>query len=160
MNVKTQASRRFSAPPKMVYDLIVDATRFPRTFTGYGPIPAVSTIVLDGPLRVGGTRRISNADGSVLTEHVTGLERPVYHAYTLFGFQPPFSWLVTLGEADWCIHPTDNGTEVIWRYAFTLTSPLVYPICTLVIGFFMRRAMERCLANMADLLVTEVTRIW
>ena len=98
MIVKTQASRRFSAPPETVYAVIVDPTRFPRTFSGYGPIPAISAITLDGPLRVGGTRRISNADGSVLTEHVTRLERPVYHAYTLFGFRPPFSWLVTLGE--------------------------------------------------------------
>ena len=154
MIVKTQASRRFSAPPETVYAVIVDPTRFPRTFSGYGPIPAISAITLDGPLRVGGTRRISNADGSVLTEHVTRLERPVYHAYTLFGFRPPFSWLVTVGEADWCIHVKDGATEVVWRYAFTLTSPLVYPVCTLVVGLFMRRAMERCLANMAGLLAT------
>jgi hypothetical protein len=158
MIVKTQASRRFSASPETVYDLIVDATRFPRTFTGYGPIPAVSTIVLDGPLRVGGTRQISNADGSVLIEHVTGLERPLHHTYTLFGFRPPFSWLVTLGVADWCIHSKDGATEVVWRYVFTLSNPLVYPLCMLVIRFFMRRAMERCLANMAHLLATDATR--
>jgi hypothetical protein len=158
MIVKTQATRRFCATPETVYDLIVDATRFPRTFTGYGPIPAVSTIVLDGPLRVGGTRRISNADGSVLTEHVTGLERPLHHAYTLFGFRPPFSWLVTLGVADWCIRSKDEGTEVIWRYVFTLSNPLVYPLCMLLIDLFMRRAMQRCLANMADLLAMEAAR--
>ena len=68
------------------------------------------------------------------------------------GFRPPFSWLVTRGEADWRIQKANGGTEVVWCYTFTLTTPLVYPLGALVIRFFMRQAMRRCLAAIADLL--------
>lgn len=44
------------------------------------------------------------------------------------GFRPPFSWLVTRGEADWRIQKANGGTDVVWRYTFTLTTPLVYPL--------------------------------
>ena len=38
------------------------------------------------------------------------------------------------------------------QLTFTLTTPLVYPVCVIVIGFFMRRAMQRCLLEMERLL--------
>ena len=152
MIVETKARMHFMTSPEAVYDLMVDAARFPLTFAGYGPIPAIREVLLDGALRVGGTRRIANSDGSVLTEKVTRLDQPAGQSYTLLGFRPPFSWLVTRGEANWRIQKANSGTDVAWRYAFTLTTPLVYPLGVLVIRFFMRQAMRRCLAAMADLL--------
>ena len=158
MIVDTKACMHFITSPEAVYDLMVDAARFPPTFAGYGPIPAIREVALDGPLRVGGTRRIANSDGSVLTEKITRLDRPAGQSYTLLGFRPPFSWLVTCGEADWRIQKANSGTDVAWCYAFTLTTPLVYPLAALVIRVCMRQAMRRCLAAMAGLLAADAVK--
>ncbi len=133
-----------------VFALVTDGARFP--FPGYGPISAIKAVVLDAPLAVGSTRQIHNADGTVLTERITVLDPPFRHAYELTGFSAPFSWLVRLGDADWTLQATEAGTMVRWRYDFSLTSPLVYPVCAPLLRIFMRRAMQRCLAAMADLL--------
>ena len=127
---------------------MVDAGSFPACFTGFGLIPAIRSIRLTEPLAVGVIRHIYNADNSVLIEKVTVLDRPNRHGYTLGGFQAPFSWLVRQGESDWQLSKRAIGTEVRWRYEFTLTSFLLYPVCFLLLKFFMQRAMQRCLQNM------------
>ena len=126
----------------------MDADGFPACFSGYGLIPAIRKIRLAEPLAVGVIRHIYNADNSVLTETVTILDKPARHAYRLTGFSAPFSWLVTQGEADWQLHKSSAGTTVDWTYHFTLTSILLYPVCFVLLKFFMQGAMRRCLENM------------
>jgi Polyketide cyclase / dehydrase and lipid transport len=155
MIVRTEARSSLSTSPESIFDLLVDAARFPPTFRSFGPVPGIRSITLDGPLRVGAIRRVHNADGSELVEQVTILDRPAHHAYTLAGFQPPFSWLVTHGQATWSMRGSGGETEVVWRYAFNVASPLAYPVCALVIRYFMRKAMQRCLRDMAKLLGNE-----
>jgi len=127
---------------------MVDAAGFPACFDGYGLIPAIRSIRLAEPLAVGVVRHIYNADNSVLNERVTLVDKPNSHGYILSGFNAPFSWLVSQGEADWRLSEKAGGTEVIWTYEFTLTSALVFPLCFLLLKFFMQQAMHRCLANM------------
>jgi hypothetical protein len=149
MQITCYAERtlRCAAPP--AFDFAVDAERFPPMFTGYGPIPAIRSITLEGPLAVGVTRRIANSDGSMLTEQVTALDRPTRHAYSLGGFRAPFSWLVKRGHADWAFEAQQSITHVRWSYCFDLRSPLAYPLAALLLQFFMARAMQRCLDQMA-----------
>lgn len=154
MRIMCRAEQTMPCAPDAVFALMVDPDRFPSMFEGYGPIPAIRSVTLDTPLAVGATRRIHNTDGTTLTEQVTALDRPVRHAYTLGGFRPPFSWLVTRGESDWTLSAQASGTHVRWIYDFTLTSALVYPLAAVLLKFFMGRAMQRCLDNMARLLAT------
>lgn len=153
MQIDCLATRAFRCSPEAVYDLMVDPARFPAAFSGYGLIPAIRAITLQGPLAIGATRHIENADGSVLTERVDALHPPSRHAYTLSGFRAPFSWLVTRGAAEWIIAPAHgDGATVHWRYRFTLTGPLAYAPAALILHLFMARAMRRCLARMAAML--------
>lgn len=151
MKITCQATRDFICGPEPIFELMVDAGSFPACFTGYGLIPAIRKVRLAEPLAVGVIRHIYNADNSVLTEQITTLDKPNRHAYTLSGFQAPFSWLVKKGESDWRLENQGAGTKVRWTYNFTLTSFLLYPICFILLKFFMQRAMQRCLKNMADL---------
>jgi hypothetical protein len=155
MQIDCLATHVFRCPPQAVFDLMVDTARFPAAFRGYGLIPAIRAISLQGPLAVGATRRIENADGSVLTERVDALAPPSRHAYTLTGFRSPFSWLVTRGAAEWVIAPQADalvGSTVTWRYRFTLTGRLAYAPAALILHLFMARAMRRCLVRMAAIL--------
>ena len=88
-------------------------------------------------------------DGSALTEQITALEPPTRHAYTLSGFRAPFSWLVTLGESEWLVSAKGSGVHVRWDYRFVLTGFWVYPVAAVLLKFFMARAMQRCLDNLA-----------
>ena len=152
MQIECHAEKIFPSDAPAVFDLIVDSQRFPGTFVGYGLIPSIRAIVLETPLAVGAIRRIHNSDGSVLTEHVTVLDAPTRHAYVLSGFRAPLAWLVNKGEADWLVSTAESVCMVRWSYTFTLTSRWIYPLATLLLRFFMQRAMQRCLDNMANLL--------
>jgi hypothetical protein len=148
MKITCHAEQLFSSEPYSIFDLMVDVGRFPDCFTGYGLIPAIRRIRLNGPLASGSTREIHNADNSVLTEKITLLDRPHRHAYELSGFQMPFSLLVKLGESDWQLSREADQTKVCWTYEFTLTNFLVFPVGFVLLKFFMQRAMQRCLQNM------------
>jgi len=151
MKIACQATREFTAHRSGIYDLMIDADGFPACFTGYALIPAVRRIRLVEPLAVGVVRHIYNADNTVLTETVTVFDKPSRHAYILRGFSAPFSWLVKQGEADWQLDEMPGGTRVVWTYEFILTSALLYPLCFVLLKFFMQRAMQRCLLNMDSL---------
>ena len=120
MRLTVSAERSLPCTPEVAFRMATSPERFPAFFTGFGPIPAVSGIRLHAPLAVGSTRRVHNADGTVLSDRVTVLDPPVRHAYVLTGFRPPFSWLVTQGEADWTFAGHEFGSRVRWDYEFTL----------------------------------------
>lgn len=154
MRIICHATRGFNSEPAPIFELMVDAAGFPACFTGFGLIPAIRSIRLAEPLAVGVIRHIYNADNSVLIEKVTLLDRPKRHSYTLSGFRAPFSWLVKKGESDWQLNPDESGTHVSWTYEFSLTSILLYPLCFVLLKFFMQGAMRRCLENMSKQLKT------
>lgn len=154
MPITCHARKTLPCAPPAAFALMLDPVRFPPTFTGYGPIPGILAITAATPPAVGATRRIDNTDGSTLTETITALDAPTRHAYTLEGFRAPFSWLVARGEADWSVAADGPASLVHWRYTFTPTGALVYPLALLLLRVFMARAMRRCLDNMAGVLAT------
>jgi len=150
MQIQVLAEHTFRAPAADVFALAVDPARFPPTFRGCGPVPAVRAIHLRSPLAVGALRELENSDGSRLTEQVTALQSPSHHAYTLTGLAPPLSWLVRAGHGDWTFTPVAEGTHVLWRYDWDLSSRLAWPLAWPLLQGFMRRAMRNCLRAMAE----------
>lgn len=149
MAVHLAADRRFDASIDAVFALSVDPQRFPATFVGMGPIPALTSITPDAPSAVGSTRQLVSADGSRLTERIVAWEPPRLHRYVLSGFGAPLAWLVRAGTAQWTLSERDGGTAVHWTYDFELTSPLVWPLAAPLLKVFMQGAMARCLERMA-----------
>ena len=149
MAVHLIAERWIDAPIDAVFALSVDPARFPATFTGMGPIPALVSITPDAPSAVGSTRQLLSADKSRLTERIVAWEPPRLHRYVLSGFAAPLAWLVRAGSAEWQLSERDGGTFVHWTYDFELTSPLAWPLAAPLLKVFMQGAMRRCLDNFA-----------
>lgn len=152
MTIVLVAQHRFAHATAPIFDLCIDAQRFPQVFRGYGPIPAIREIVLLAPLAVDSEREIRNSDGSVLRERVTALQPPLHHAYTLSGFRGPFAWLVRSGAADWQLQPLQDATLLTWSYRFETTSAITHPLAAALLRRCMQPAMQRCLRNMDGLL--------
>lgn len=148
MRICCRAERILPCSAEHAFALATDSARFPEFFRGFGPIPAVRGVEPHGPTRVGSTRTVRNADGSVLHEAVTAFEPPHRHVYRLQGFRAPFSWLVRQGDADWRVAPVPGGAHVAWIYDFTLVHPLAWPLARPLL-VFMGLAMRRCLSAMA-----------
>jgi hypothetical protein len=150
MHIRLLAEKVLPGPPAAVFALALDPERFPPTFRGCVPVPAVRSIRLRTPLAVGSLRDLENSDGSRVTERITALEAPSHHAYTLTGLAPPLSWLVRAGHADWSFTGVAGGTHVRWRYDWELAGGLAWPLAWPLLHGFMHRAMRRCLQAMAE----------
>lgn len=149
MDLNLVVEHRFRAAPEAVFALALDPQRFPATFTGFGPIPEIRRIRVDGPPVLRGRRELENSDGTRLVEVITAYDPPRQHTYSLSGLQPPLAWLVRAGHADWHFLIDGPGTRVRWRYRFVLSHPLALPLAAPLLWLFMRTAMRRCLKAMA-----------
>jgi len=149
MGLELRVERTIRASPAEVFALALDAARFPATFRGCGPIPALRRIIAHAPSAVGSTRTVESSDGSLLTERIIALDPPHRHAYALSGLRAPLAWLARAGEADWTFAPVGDATHVSWNYVFTLTSAFAWPLAAPLLHLCMRGAMRRCLAAMA-----------
>ncbi len=150
MYVHSEASITINAPRTDVFAFTNDLSRFPKTFLGYGPIPGMDRVEnLNGDeTRVGTIRNIYNVDGTVLEEHLIAHSAPNEMAYEIVsGLRAPFSWLVRGAGGRWTFEDRGSATNVVWRFRFELTTPLVYPIGYFVGVVLFRKAQERCLAE-------------
>jgi len=150
MDVRTNARIDIAADREAVFDMATDPDRFHEYFTGYGPVPAIDSVQnVDGEATGPGTvRRVHNCDGSVIEEHMDEFVRPERQRYRLVkGFAAPFSLMIASGEGFWTFEERGDATRITWRVAFTLRSPLAWPVAAPIVGIFMRGAMARCLAN-------------
>ena len=148
MQVHSQASITINAPREDVFAFTNDVSKFPQTFQGFGPIPGMDRVVnLNGDeTREGTIRNIYNVDGTVLEEHLVAHSAPSEMAYEIVsGLRAPFSWLVRGAGGRWTFADRGDSTDVVWRFRFDLTSPLIYPIGYLVGSVLFRKAQERCL---------------
>jgi hypothetical protein len=152
MTVEICVARTINAAPAAVFALALDPSRFPATFTGCGPIPGLRRITPHSAPALGSTREVESSDGSLLIERITVFDPPQRHCYELSNLRPPLAWLVRTGDADWTFADAGDATQVNWRYAFTLTSALAWPVAAPLLHIFMGAAMRRCLANMARML--------
>lgn len=140
MQVHSEASITIQAPRDEVFAFTNDIGRFPRTFLGYGPIPGME--------RVENLNGDETREGTVLEEHLIVYSPPNEMAYEIVsGLRPPFSWLVRRAGGRWTFTDRDGATEVVWRFRFDLTTPLVYPLGYLVGAVLFRKAQERCLSE-------------
>ena len=105
MRVLLHTERTMHATPEAVYALSLDPQRFPALFAGFGPIPGLRKITLNGPPVVGATRDLEDNSGLVLKERIDALEPGRHHAYTLSGLHPPLAWPARAGHADWRFTP-------------------------------------------------------
>ncbi|HLT35480.1 MAG TPA: SRPBCC family protein [Enhygromyxa sp.] len=115
-----------------VFERAFSLAEMPKLLRGWGPVPGVERAeLLDaGGYAVGKIRRIHNTDGSSLDEEILVHEPPSAHSYRLYGdFRGLAKLLVSEGRGDWRFVALDDArTEVSWRYQFTLTSPLAWPL--------------------------------
>jgi uncharacterized protein YndB with AHSA1/START domain len=143
MKLNTAATITVPRPIEAVYDHATNAAAHSKFLLPAGIIPGVTGVEDLGSSR----RRVSLSDGSTIDEEVTVLDRPrrcVYHWVTKP--KAPFGWLIETGEAEWTFEASGSGTEVRWRYAFTLTSPLAAPLALPIIPLFrrwMQKGLER-----------------
>lgn len=152
MELSTTVRTVVPATRERVWDVLVDPAELSNVLRPCFPIPGVARAEVEGggALAVGRTRLVHLTDGSTGRETVQALTAPEHHAYVLTGIAPPFGWLVTQGVADWRLSPVDGGTEVVWRYTFTVSTPLARPLARGVMVPF-ARFMRAGLASLGRL---------
>lgn len=118
------------------FSSIVDLDSLPRTFTGYGKIPAiVGAETKDGkPLREGSIRITRNSDGSTIYEMIDDLK-------------PPFSWLVSTAKGHWDVSRGDSSTRVEWLFTFVPRNQLARLLLKYLIVPSFQQAQSLCLNN-------------
>jgi carbon monoxide dehydrogenase subunit G len=153
VNVVIEETIEIAAPPERVFDFITSPDAVGKTFEGHGPIPAATKSEVDGPMRVGAIRRVTNRDGSVIDEEIIELERPRLQRYRLLGGFRGLAKLAVRGaHGRWELAPTGSATRVTWTFTFEIR-PLAYPIGALMRGPF-RKAMRKALLRTAELIAT------
>jgi hypothetical protein len=151
MKIHTLAVMTIAASPESVYTALTTPHYFPAHFRGFGPIPGISHEALPKEVshyQVGLIRKMYGEDTSVFTEKITEMEYPNLFAYEIIsGIGKPLSLLINHGRSVWNFLPHGHTTTIEWHFVFTLTSPVVYPLASVVIKYFMKKAMQRCLAS-------------
>ena len=160
MKLHTLAVITIAASPESVYTALTTPHYFPSHFRGFGPVPGISHEVLPKELshyQVGMVRKMYGEDTSVLTEKITEMEYPNLFAYEIIsGIGKPLSLMINQGRSVWNFLPHGHTTVVEWHYVATLTSPVIYPVASILIRYFMNKAMQRCLASLKTNLEKEV----
>ena len=128
-----------------------DPAGISRFFTGYPPfIPPIlgASIDGDGVARPGAMRRVRMGDGSTIGERILSYDPPRGHAYEAVEMNPLQRLLCKRMAAEWIFEESGSGTRIIWRYSIE-AKPLRGPLAR-VVGALLRRAMQRCLDNIAS----------
>ena len=136
---------------EVVFDFVTRPEAVAELFHGRGPIPGAvkSELVGEGGMAVGATRRVHNADGSVVEEEITAFERPAKQAYKIVrGLRPPFSWMVEGGGGDWLLSNEGGRTRIEWSFVFHVR-PFAWPVAVVLRVYFqlaMQDALDRAKA--------------
>jgi uncharacterized protein YndB with AHSA1/START domain len=140
MFVEPRASLEIRAAPEVVFDLVSDDSNFPRFLHAVGRLPGVTACTPAAPGPEGLPRRtVSMSDGSTVEQEVQVADRPRHYSYrwSRLPAKPLLRLIVRAAETHWTFEPSNGGTRVIWRYTFTLTSPLFLPL-----GLLFRRQFQ------------------
>ncbi|MEY3360614.1 MAG: hypothetical protein RL531_333 [Actinomycetota bacterium] len=131
-----------AAPPADVWDLLVDATGWPR----WTPVPT-AVYERDGepaPHGIGAIRRLGRGR-LVSREEVVAFEAPHHFAYVLLSGLPLRAY-----RADVHLVPDGSGTEIEWSGGFDATSRVAGSFWNAVLRFGIIRTIARALAREAD----------
>ncbi len=148
MQVSQSVDIDIECRPEEAYDFVTSLESPAKTFSGYGPIPAVleTTIDGDGPLREGTILRARSSDGSVMKRTITILDRARRHEYVIDGngFRPLFRRMVRRGTGIWLFEARGDKTRLTWTYRFDLRSIFWWLAVVLLVRIFFGAAMRRC----------------
>ncbi|MCU0658233.1 MAG: SRPBCC family protein [Polyangiaceae bacterium] len=152
MVIEIEARTTVPRPRPEVFEAAAGSTAgLARYFKGYPPfIPAIVEATLEGgePPRTGATRHVRMSDGSRIVERILALEAPALHRYDMLQLNPLQRLLCTNMVAEWRFEERGAGTQVTWAYAIH-PRPRRGPLPRLV-GFFLQKAMQRCLDTLAS----------
>jgi hypothetical protein len=132
-----EVSARSAAPPERVFDLLADATSWPRWA---GPLIAQASWEREGtpaPSGVGAIRKLGRWP-MFGREQIVVFDPPGHHAYTLVSGNPVRNY-----RADVMLAPDGDGTTITWGATFDPlvpgTGPLLVKSYLRLIGSFARR---------------------
>lgn len=107
------------ASREQTFDAIVPI-ELSRVFTGYGPLPAVTSTSgqtgdWDG---VGQSRLVHLSDGSSAPELINSYDRPAGFGYRVGPFSGPFGKIVEHADGLFLFDDVDGSTDISWTYTF------------------------------------------
>ena len=107
-----EVTARSAAPPERVFELLADATSWPRWA---GPLVAQASWEREGdppPGGVGAVRKIGRRP-AFGREQIVASEPPSHHGYTTLSGNPVRNY-----RADVYLSPEDGGTRITWGATF------------------------------------------
>jgi len=119
-------------------------------FTGFPPlIPAIVEATLEGgePPRTGAIRHVRMGDGTRIVERVLAFEAPSLHRYDMVKMNPLQTLFCSNMVGEWRFEEQGSGTRVTWDYSIFPKTLRGGP--ARLIAALLRRAMQRCLDNLA-----------
>jgi hypothetical protein len=151
MPIEVSARVYIPRPRAQVFEAAAGKTAaLSRYFTGFPPlIPAIVEASLEGgePPRGGALRHVRMSDGSRIVERILAFEAPALHRYDMVELNPLQRILCTNMVSEWRFEEQGDGTRITWDYAVH-PKPLRGPLAR-VVGALLRKAMQRCLDNIA-----------
>lgn len=137
MHYSIRLEQACTAPPDVVYDLLIDVERWPEW------LPGTRSAGWEDPgtpgTREGAIRRVV-VSGLTMREKVLVADRPHHHAYSILSGIP-----VADHRADVHIHERPGGSLIVWQAAFGSRIPLAGPL----IWAMLRMSMPRMAAALA-----------
>ena len=132
-----QVTARSSAPPEHVFELLADATSWPRWA---GPVIARGSWERTGDPAPGGVGAIRKLGRWPIfgREQIVAFDAPSHHAYTMLSGNPVRNY-----RADVALAPEGGGTFITWSATFEPRIPgsgrLLERVYRTLIGSFARR---------------------
>jgi hypothetical protein len=151
MQIEVEAVAVIPRRIEEVFDVAVDVRSLARFFTGFAPlIPGIREASIDGggDTVAGSLRTVRLSDGSTIKERVLALDRPRLHRYEMAEMNALQRVLCTNMVSEWRFSDAGGATKIVWRYAIHAKDAARAPAAWLV-GKLFRRAMQRCLDNVA-----------
>lgn len=142
----TEAEITVERPREEVFDAYIRDDALVAFCRKVGPFAAIDELTTHGEMKAGARRSVRMSDGLELEEIIADHVHPSVHAYGWRDPAGPLGALVRKADAEWRFEPHGGGTRIVWQYAFTLRSPLLWPVGRLVASGFrrwMQAALER-----------------
>lgn len=122
-------SRTYPAAPEQAFDAVL-LEPLERIFNRrYKVIPRIRGAEdQDGTWgHAGQTRTVRLADGNLMHEELTRVDRPHAFGYTITGITGPMKPLASEVHGVWSFDPAGTGTRVTWQWTMHPASRLVVP---------------------------------